>query len=220
MFKVRLLFPFGIIFLFLNHLFYQLLAVSSWISRSESKCIPNSFHHLSTISYLSTLSLICGIIGTCCLFIRMLEKKIKWSLLIFIIAALFQGIISTLLSTIFLFTGTHHLQNYNCRFIYGFTYSILCAIISITIGLLTMLKLKSNNEQYYQYNLYDLSPNQRQLIMICIANIGYISLTALIYGMLENWQFTNAVYFVTSTFATIGLGKCHSSNSILIKSNR
>ena len=152
------------------------------------------------------ISLTCGIIGVLSLFLRMLEKKIKWSLLTFIACSFTQGLLSITLSILFIFTGTNHLQNYNCRFIYGFAYSVLCAIISIVVGLMTLYKLKLNRHQSYQYNLYDLSPNQRQVIIISIGNIGYISLVAFVYAHLENWLFTDALYFVTSTFATIGLG--------------
>ncbi|KAI8895125.1 hypothetical protein BC833DRAFT_178015 [Globomyces pollinis-pini] len=152
----------------------------------------------------SILSLLSGTLATAAVFTRMLERKIKLSTRIAIIAAYLQAILNIL--TLLLF---HLLQKTtNVNYSEAIVLNILAIFVSAFAASLMAYHHHLNliHQQLYSWTLYELSLEQRQLILLTIATISYISFVSFVYGLLENWAYDFALYWCICTFTTIGFG--------------
>ena len=156
---------------------------------------------------LSLVSLLLGIIGSLAIGVRMLEIKIKAMtryiiiierIVIFGMAG--QGILGLLDLLIF------HLVKKDSEMEYteSFGYRLLASIISIFISF--GIHFHTINDQPYQWTMYDLSYDQRQLIILYDVSLFYIALVSFVYQYLEDWTFEFALYWCICTFTTIGFG--------------
>jgi potassium channel subfamily K len=86
-------------------------------------------------------------------------------------------------------------------------YSLMTAIASFTSAtLLIQQQIRNQRQNHYSYTLLDLSPSQRQLILLTMSSILYTVVMADIYAYIENWSFDEGLYWVVSTLTTIGFG--------------
>lgn len=187
-----------------------LLPLSTFLN-IQSVTVPGWTMGDTSLSVLicSVVSLSFGLLGTIALFVRMLEKKIKWMTRLVIIGSWGQAAVNVI--TVIVFHLTHN--KVNMLYLEGTLYNILAgtesintAILSLIVGALTSYHHYVNRNQAYSYVLYELSENQRQLIMLTIVLFSYITGTAIIYGILERWEFDGALYWCVVTFTTIGFG--------------
>ncbi|KAJ3220851.1 Potassium channel [Clydaea vesicula] len=153
---------------------------------------------------ISLLSLTGGLIGCASLFVRMLEKKIKTASRLFIFGAFLQGSISTALCIVFLIVTLS--TNIKHDYSEGFFYSLICALTSISVACLATFQQYLHRRQNYIYLDSNITPSQRQLIMLTISSLSYILGVGFIYSSMENWDFDDSLYFVVCTVTTIGFG--------------
>ncbi|KAI9357340.1 hypothetical protein DFJ73DRAFT_821488 [Zopfochytrium polystomum] len=157
---------------------------------------------------LSWSSFLCGLGGTVSLFIRMLERKIKWTTRLSILGAFLQGVISLTLVLVMLIASFR--ASYDSEQSYAFTeaifFSTTCAACSLTAAAIGRYQLILNQHNIYQFTMYQLSPSQRQMIMLTIVTIFYTVFGGLLFGYIENWDFDDAVYWALATLTTIGFG--------------
>ncbi|KAJ3129261.1 hypothetical protein HK098_001959 [Nowakowskiella sp. JEL0407] len=166
----------------------------------------------SFVFWLSSISLVFGLLGTGALFIRMLEKKIKWATRLMTIGAFGQGVVSILLVTIFSFLlsldiddpENPDLKNYHHT--EGVFYSLVCGILSLFVAAVKQYEHYLNQNQLYPYTMYSLSHSQRQLILVFIVSISYTVIGGIVYGVMEDWDFDDALYWGVVTLTSIGFG--------------
>jgi hypothetical protein len=156
------------------------------------------------IFIFSILSILFGLIATISLFVRMLERKIKWMTRMVMIGCWSQGIIASM--SLLLFHALHK-QNY-WTYTEAFVYRILASITSLIAGSLIAYQIHLNelHRQLYSWTLYQLSIDQRQFILLTIISILYMTIVSYIYTLLEGWGYEFALYWCIVSFTTIGFG--------------
>ncbi|KAI8926318.1 hypothetical protein BC831DRAFT_231495 [Entophlyctis helioformis] len=169
-----------------------------WLAPEEP-----SLRRSTLILSLLIVSLGFGTMATIALFVRMLERKIKWMTRLIIAGSWLQGIFAMLTFLIFHYMGSTTISG---SYSEAVTYNIIASVSSlISAALLTYHHLTSQ-AQWYSYTMYELSLSQRQLTLLMILSLGYMTLTAGIYSVLEGWVFDDALYWSIVTFSTIGFG--------------
>ncbi|KAJ3328941.1 hypothetical protein HDU76_008993 [Blyttiomyces sp. JEL0837] len=149
-----------------------------------------------------------GLVATVSLFIRMLERKIKWTTRLTIIGSFMQGVIAAGLALTFV-CGTIFARkdsNVSLHYTEGIFYITACAACSLTAAMLGRYQLFLNKDQAYEWTMHQLSPSQRQLILLTIMTIGHTVFMAVSYELFEGWDFDDAVYWAVVTETSIGFG--------------
>ncbi|KAJ3091719.1 Potassium channel [Quaeritorhiza haematococci] len=137
----------------------------------------------------------------------MLEKKIKWTTRLMILGAFGQGLVSFCLVVIFTLTTAMTRTNKSTyKYTEGLAYALVCGIASLSVAILATYQQHLNRTQVYIHIMYELSPSQRQLILLTIASLTYLILLGSIYALLEKWDFNDALYWCLVTLTTIGFG--------------
>lgn len=144
------------------------------------------------VAVLSSISLSFGLVAVVSLFIRMLEKKIKWCTRLIILGAAGQGLFS-LASVIAFIIWKSKTVTEGTYTDAGF-YSAICAVLSTVVAVMSAYHHHMNRSQIYAYCLYELSPAQRQLILLTITSIAYTFAMGTSYAALEGWEYEDGVY--------------------------
>ena len=157
---------------------------------------------IQSFSLLSSISLLMGILGSTSIAIRMLELKIKAMTRIWIYSMAGQGVFGVLDLLVI------HLRKLEADLEYteSFVLRLIASVMSILISLSVHYNTRLNCEQPYQWIVYDLSYDQRQFIMLYDSSLFYIALVSLMFQYLEGWTFEFSLYYMISTFTTIGFG--------------
>jgi potassium channel subfamily K len=177
--------------LFLN---IQSISVPLHTDRTEAK----------VIYVFSVLSLLFGALATVSLFIRMLERKIKWTTRLVMIGSWSSGLIGGLSLVLFYVIKKVHDISYNEAVVYLMLASATSLIAASMITY--QIHLNEQHHQLYAWTLYHLSLVQRQFIILAISSVGYISIVSFIYTRIEKWPFEFALYWSIVSFTTIGFG--------------
>ncbi|KAJ8331352.1 hypothetical protein QVD99_001635 [Batrachochytrium dendrobatidis] len=155
------------------------------------------------IVVLSFVSFGFGILATTCLFVRMLEKKIKWMTRLIILGGWGQGIVALITWLVFYsFSPKGISESYTA----AVTYNAVSALVSLISAILFTFHHHTNQQQWYSYTLYELSLSQRQLTLLMITSLFYLTLSASVYSWIEDWVFDDSLYWAISSFSTIGFG--------------
>ncbi|KAJ1558335.1 Potassium channel [Nowakowskiella sp. JEL0078] len=87
-------------------------------------------------------------------------------------------------------------------------YTLLSACLSFFVGVINQYQqlLNKNLNQPYIYTMSQLSPPQRQFILVLISTFAYIVLIAYLYSFIEGWHPEDALYWSLVTLTTIGFG--------------
>ncbi|KAI9105762.1 hypothetical protein DFS34DRAFT_600790 [Phlyctochytrium arcticum] len=157
------------------------------------------------VTILSAMSACMGGLGIGALFVRMLEKKIKWTTRLFIAGAAGQGILSLLAVVTFAFWESTY-RHPDTHLTEGPFYSGITALLSLFVAGTSYYHHTVNRDQAYAYVLYELSLAQRQLILLLITSIAYTFGMGAGYAWIEGWDFDDGIYWCISTLATIGFG--------------
>ncbi|KAJ3186113.1 hypothetical protein HK101_009737 [Irineochytrium annulatum] len=161
----------------------------------------------SIILVASSVSIAFGIVATGALFVRMLERKIKWSTRITIFGSCMQGLISLFLVCAFIAAAIlSKSDEVSIRYTSGIIYGALSSASSLVASAIGFYQMHLNRGQLYEWTLYQLSFSQRQVILLTIATIFYTVAGGLVYGFIEDWDFDDAAYWAVVTFTTIGFG--------------
>lgn len=92
----------------------------------------------------------------------------------------------------------------------GFTYSeafwMTTAATGASLLCTTSLLLDYRNTKNFRSAGSGLTRKQSQLVMAIMAFLAYISISALIYSLVMQLQFLDAMYFMVESLATVGLG--------------
>jgi hypothetical protein len=163
---------------------------------------PQGRSEYSIIHGLSIFAFVCGIVATISLFVRMLEKKIKWTSRLLIFGSILQSVFLFLSLVSYQLWKTKS-DSLNIEVIFHRTIS---CIGSMAAGTLYGYHIMKNTNQVYSWTLYDLSIEQRQLILLTISSFGWIICSAAFYCHLENWPFERGLYWSFCSFTTIGFG--------------
>ncbi|KAI8610336.1 hypothetical protein BC830DRAFT_1172801 [Chytriomyces sp. MP71] len=158
---------------------------------------------------LSTAALLFGVVATAADFVRMLEKKIKWSTRLVIGGSLVQALLNTAVLVAALaawLRASWPSPAAHAPYSHSLVFTVASAITSLSASYLGYALLKRNQDQLYVYTLSSLSAHQRQLVILTILSFAYIVLSGAIYANLEVWDFNEAMYFVVVVFTTIGFG--------------
>ncbi|KAJ3037706.1 Potassium channel, partial [Rhizophlyctis rosea] len=135
----------------------------------------------------------------------MLEKKIKWCTRLMVLGALGQGVLALL--SIFAFYVEKTVRNSKGIYTEGVFYAAFCSLLSLTVAISTIYHhIINRGHQRYSYTTFDLSPPQRQLVLLETSSLAYMALLAALYCGIEGWEFDDALYWCVSTLATIGFG--------------
>lgn len=97
-------------------------------------------------------------------------------------------------------------HNSGYQFAEGLVYTFLVALFSSASAVLAHYQHHLNRAQVYVYLQAELSPAQRQLILLSTTTYLYLCLVSFIYTYIEGWDFDDALYWVVSTVTTIGFG--------------
>ncbi|KAI8817736.1 uncharacterized protein EV422DRAFT_508804 [Fimicolochytrium jonesii] len=162
------------------------------------------FYTLPLVTALASASLGLGLLAVGCLFLRMLEKKIKWCTRLLILGAAGQGIFA--FAAVITFWSWVSLSNTDGQYSEGSFYSAICGFLSLAVAGLNAYHHHMNRMQVYSYTLYELSVAQRQLVLLTITTIVYIVAMGALYATLEGWEFDDGLYWCAATLSTIGFG--------------
>ncbi|KAJ3114894.1 Potassium channel [Phlyctochytrium bullatum] len=184
----------------------QSITVPGWIYAA----IRTRNHAAGAVAFavFSWISVGFGVLGTGALFVRMLEKKIKWTTRLMLLGAFCQGLLSTILFIVLvtwtLTTDTP--ASPSTYYFEGLVFCLLAAVTSLAVSAMGFYQLHLNRGQLYEWTLYQLSPSQRQVTLLLIATVSYIVVGGVLYGAVEGWDFDDATYWSVVTFTTIGFG--------------
>ncbi|KAI9339594.1 hypothetical protein BDR26DRAFT_861999 [Obelidium mucronatum] len=154
-----------------------------------------------------------GILATVSDFMRMLEKKIKWTTRLIIFGATVQGIINMSVVALycwFLFRPQQSASSSSSLFVYtdGIFFTFMSAVTSLMAAYHCYheLQINTGENQVYIFCMNSLSPNQRQLTILTILSFLYIILAGWIFNFLEDWDLNEALYFIVVVSTSIGFG--------------
>ncbi|TPX50875.1 hypothetical protein SeMB42_g02092 [Synchytrium endobioticum] len=174
----------------------------SWHTTSNAK------QYLETRSpavlTLEFISMAFGILANTSLFVRMLEKKIKWTTRLAGIGSLLQGFFGLLVVGLFVAQTAPLSDKYH--YTEGLFYALASCCLSLVNGGLFIYQRHLHRNQIYEHIMYELSIPQRQLVLAAICTYSYVIMGALLYGFMEGWMFDDAVYWCVVTLTTIGFG--------------
>jgi hypothetical protein len=134
----------------------------------------------------------------------MLERKIKWTTRLVMIGSWSSGIIGAVSLVLFFALRKVHDISYNEAVVYLLLASATSLIAASMITY--QIHLNEQHHQLYTWTLYQLSLVQRQLIILTISSVVYISVVSFIYTQVEKWPFEFALYWCIVSFTTIGFG--------------
>ncbi|ORY32406.1 hypothetical protein BCR33DRAFT_856501 [Rhizoclosmatium globosum] len=162
-------------------------------------------HPSLTASYVA---LAFGLLATVSDFLRMLEKKIKWTTRLLIFGSVCQGIINL---TVVLVYGWNYLGSFEVATTEntdGMLFTFLSASTSLLAAYFCFRELKINEgeDQVYVFLLNSLSANQRQLTILSILSMAFIVVSGAAYSYLEDWDLNEAQYFIVVMATSIGFG--------------
>jgi hypothetical protein len=149
----------------------------------------------------SFLSLIFGVFASIALIIRMLEIRIKWATRFVMMGSLFQGILSLCAFCLFM-----NLTSSTDDFTAAIVYAVLASVIALVSAFMTAYHIYQKENNKYLLNKGELSLVQRQMILIAIIVIAYMSMMSGIFGYIEGWDYEVSLYWCIVTIATIGFG--------------
>ena len=158
-------------------------------------------HRPFVVVLVSLVSLGFGGLATVALFVRMLEKKIKWMTRLIILGSWSQGLFAGLAFVLF-----RWLQGVDGGYSEAVTYNVVASVASLVAAGLLTYHHHTNQTQWYSYTLYELSLAQRQLTLLMISSLFYLALSATLYGYIEGWKFDDALYWSITTYTTVGFG--------------
>jgi hypothetical protein len=180
-----------------------LIPLSTFVNlQSITVPFPLAYPKFTLIHLVSLVGFGFGLVSTVALFIRMLEKKIKWTTRITIASAILQSI--CIFISLFLYQIFKH--GSDLSIIEVIVYRIISGIGSLCGGILYSYHILQNKNQVYSWTLYDLSLEQRQLILLTICSFSWIGIWSFIYSHIEGWSFEFALYWCVCSFTTIGFG--------------
>lgn len=199
----------GVIFPIATFLNFQAVSVPGWLKYGTDLYIlqrPNDVEFIQPLYVIITsyLSLTFGIIASLSLFVRMLEKKIKITTLVFMFCSFGQGLVSLVLVVSFL--AINHLKQKDYFFTEALVYTSISSLLSLIAASIQLYQFKKHQTQVYQYIESNLTIVQRQLVLLTISSLSYILLMAFVYCFIENWDFDDSLYWTVSTIFTIGFG--------------
>ncbi|KAI9209764.1 uncharacterized protein BJ171DRAFT_484938 [Polychytrium aggregatum] len=197
----------------------QAIAVPGWISISKAVDddgygLLRPHHPVDTVVYytppwvtiFSLVSLLFGLLGSVSLFIRMLEKKLKWTTRLIIFSSFCQGITAIMISILFILFAKAPAPDANYSYTEGFGCSLASGVSSLVVAMAMVWQQHLNRNQNYVYVVHELSPSQRQLSLLTMVSIAYTVFGGMLYGHLEGWDFDDAMYWTVTTLTTIGFG--------------
>ncbi|KAI8854138.1 hypothetical protein BC829DRAFT_243023 [Chytridium lagenaria] len=191
----------------------QSITVPSWVHLAWNNTLNDHAsspqpHGIFTLLVISWVSVGFGVLGTGALFVRMLERKIKWATRLMLLGAFCQGILASFacITLVVWALGPDNDGQLPVRYSEGIAFGLLGAMSSLTVACLGFYQLHLNKGQLYEWTLYQLSPSQRQVTLLLIATITYIVMGGLLYSSIEGWDFDDATYWAVVTFTTIGFG--------------
>jgi hypothetical protein len=149
----------------------------------------------------SFLSLIFGVFACLSLIVRMLEIRIKWATRFVMMGSLFQGILSLCAFCLFM-----NLTSSTDDFTAAIVYAVLASVIALASSCMTAYHIYQKESNKYLLKKGELSLVQRQMILIAIFVIAYISIMSGIFGFIEGWDYEVSLYWCIVTIATIGFG--------------
>ncbi|KAJ3076518.1 Potassium channel [Podochytrium sp. JEL0797] len=174
--------------------------------------------------FANFVALAFGLLATVADFMRMLEKKIKWTTRLIVFGSACQGAINVTVILLYVWSllqGSPEREQIEAStlpvfFTDGLFFTFLSAITSILAAYLCSreLQLNTDERQVYIYTMASLSPNQRQLTMLTILSFTYLVLAGILYSFLESWDLNAAFYFVSVVSLSIGFGDLAPTNAI------
>ncbi|KAJ3216854.1 Potassium channel [Dinochytrium kinnereticum] len=184
----------------------QSITVPAWIHDVNTN--PIHSRNILTFVVASWISVSFGVLGTGALFVRMLERKIKWATRLMLLGAFFQGLLAfaTSFTLIIWSISSEFDDDLPLRYSEGIVFGTLGAFSSLAVAGMGFYQLHLNRGQLYEWTLYHLSPSQRQVTLLLITTVTYIVTAGLLYSSIEGWDFDDATYWAVVTFTTIGFG--------------
>ncbi|KAL2916705.1 hypothetical protein HK105_203821 [Polyrhizophydium stewartii] len=184
----------------------QSVTVPGWTDTALSPSAASDrpvCHRSRLVLSLSLVSLAFGVLATTALFVRMLEKKIKWMTRLIIVGSWCQGLFALLTSAVFYISSPHSVSE---SYSEAVSYNAVSALVSLISAALVTYHHQTNQAQWYSYTLYELSLSQRQLTLLLISSLVYMTCTAALFGAIEGWVFEDALYWAIASYTTIGFG--------------
>ncbi|KAJ3032232.1 Potassium channel [Rhizophlyctis rosea] len=89
-----------------------------------------------------------------------------------------------------------------------------CILSLLVASSTTYHHVINRGHQRYSYTTFDLSPPQRQLVLLETTTLGYMVFMGGVYCGIEGWEFDDALYWCVSTLATIGFGDISPSTTL------
>ena len=102
----------------------------------------------------------------------------------------------------------------------AFYYAVWAAGIYVIIAAIMLLTVAGALLGKYERK-FNLTPDQRTLMLQTISFMAYLLIGALIFSTIEGWRYLDAVYFADFTLLTVGIGspltpQTHTGRSLLI----
>jgi hypothetical protein len=164
------------------------------------------FYHPLYLKIILGFSLVFGIVACIALFLRcsMLveterRRRATW---LMIWTGFLQSFLLFILITIFLIQVLP--LPYGVYFTQGFFYALASGIFSIVASALRAYDVITRKRG--KETRWGLSDQQTQLILLVISFVSYLTIGSVVFSVIEQWSFDDAVYWSVVTFATIGFG--------------
>ncbi|KAJ7056198.1 hypothetical protein C8F01DRAFT_993501 [Mycena amicta] len=172
-----------------------------WYVRTENNQIVDRRKNPAILNIGLGFSMACALAANACLVVRFLEKKVKLMTIGCIVFLTIHDIINIIAVTIF---GVEH------RFDDGFTYgqSFWITVCSTAVSSFTNLTLITDliRTPDFENSGSGLTRRQRSLAILVILLLTYIAVGSLIYSIILDLNFIDAMYFSLVSIETIGFG--------------
>jgi len=147
------------------------------------------------------VSMACALIANLAIINRFLEKRVRTSTLVAVVALSIHDIINIVAVTYF---GVIH--RFNDGYTYGqsFWFTVCSTIASVFTNVSLIIDYARTPD--FAYASSGLTQKQRSLVIVVMILLCWIALGALINGILMSLSFIDGLYFTVVTIETIGFG--------------
>jgi potassium channel subfamily K, other eukaryote len=156
---------------------------------------------------VNALSLVCALVANICLLMHIRHCLAFSVAQPIVIIGWYISSLSLVTLLVLIVYGLHRPDpNYYYTLTQSYYYGAIAAVLYFILSSLLILTMLGAHKGHCQRG-FKLTTSQRTLMLQTVGFLVYLLAGSAVYARVENWRFTDAVYWSDTTLLTIGLGK-------------